>query len=862
VGERVVAEGGTRCPGDDDLAAWVDGVADDALHARVTEHVDGCARCLALVAAAAHDGGVAPKARGERVGRYVVLAPVAAGAMGVVYAAYDPDLDRKVALKLLRPDGPDDAREALRGRLLAEARALARLSHPHVVAVHDVGAVGDELFLAMELVAGTTLRAWLAAGARSWREIVPALAAAGGGLAAAHEAGVVHRDFKPDNVLVGDDGRVRVADFGLARDHELSEASAATRAPLRPGRATRTGALAGTPAYMAPEQLAGGGATRASDPYAFARTLAEALGERDGSSRGVPAGVRAVVARGLAEEPAARFPSMRAMLDALAAAERRSRRRPMLALAIAGVIGAMGLGGAALRRAPAPRDPCESSATSFDAAWGGSTRAAALAAFGAAGRTDAFGSVDRELARYASRFREADRFACAAARIQRTEPEAALERRRACLAGRLRDAQALARGLATVGAAPERAEHALDAARSLADPARCASPDLGTVDGDPLPHDPAQRAAILRFEDELASARGDLRLGFGTDALGRLRALVDTATSLGWESGRARALLAVAGGEVALAGGDPRRTATAAAAAALSAHDDETLTDAWLVIADVEALGHRRAEVETAAEMAGAANRRLGTDPVREAARLVTLARVLVRTGRDLDRALELYATARALLVAARGPEDVGLADLDARVGAVRHQQARYDDARALRGGQEVDHLGVVGSDLVFGWRPASNDPVLLKRVPLAGGAVEDVAITSEKPLVSVLAFVGDDAWFLAGAASSFDRFIVRAPASGGTATTVVKLASGSAPVWAAPGVQPVPGGVVIAGLDTFYFAATGANEAPPFACFRSPRNSAAQWFAAIGSRVFLTRELDDDNGDVTASDLVALDRH
>ncbi|MCA9716826.1 MAG: serine/threonine protein kinase, partial [Myxococcales bacterium] len=150
---------------------------------------------------------------GGVVGRYVVLSRVGAGAMGLVYAAYDPDLDRKVALKLLKRRAGADA-DAAQARLQREALALAKLNHPNVVSVHDVGVHAGQVFVAMEFVEGRTLRAWLAdgpdGGPRPWQEVVEVFTAAGRGLVAAHAQGLIHRDFKPDNVMLGDDGRVRV----------------------------------------------------------------------------------------------------------------------------------------------------------------------------------------------------------------------------------------------------------------------------------------------------------------------------------------------------------------------------------------------------------------------------------------------------------------------------------------------------------------------------------------------------------------------------------------------------------------------------------------------------------------------------
>ncbi|MCA9663106.1 MAG: serine/threonine protein kinase, partial [Myxococcales bacterium] len=198
--------------------------------------------------------------------------------MGVVYAAHDPELDRKVALKLVRV-GASGSEE--RQRLLREAQAMARLAHPNVVAIFDVGERAGEVFLAMELVDGETLRAWIERGPpRS--AVLDALIDAGRGLAAAHAKGLVHRDFKPDNVMIDGDGRVRVMDFGLAREVERAparadeEAAAATTSALG-ADLTLTGALLGTPAYMAPEVFAGAAADARADVFAFAVVLWEAL---------------------------------------------------------------------------------------------------------------------------------------------------------------------------------------------------------------------------------------------------------------------------------------------------------------------------------------------------------------------------------------------------------------------------------------------------------------------------------------------------------------------------------------------------------------------------------------------------------
>src|SRR5690348_661773 len=218
------------------------GTLDDATSAAARQHLDTCDSCRDLVAAVATSSESAPAP--ESIGRYQIASVLGSGAMGVVYEAKDPQLERRVAIKLLRGD-------AHRDRLLREARAAAQISHPNVIAVFDAGIADGEVFMAMELIRGRTLRQWLAAEPRTWRAIAEVFVKAGRGLAALHAANLVHRDFKPDNVLVADDGRIIVTDLGLVR---IEPGTAPSTAPLD---LTQTGAFVGTPAYSAPEQLAG-----------------------------------------------------------------------------------------------------------------------------------------------------------------------------------------------------------------------------------------------------------------------------------------------------------------------------------------------------------------------------------------------------------------------------------------------------------------------------------------------------------------------------------------------------------------------------------------------------------------------------
>ncbi|HRI53215.1 MAG TPA: serine/threonine-protein kinase [Pseudomonadota bacterium] len=288
-----------------------------------------------------------------RVGRYLILRQVGAGGMGVVFAAYDEELDRKVAVKLLRQAG--DARSDLRVRIMREAQAMARLSHPNVVQIYEIGEIGEtaesgkaagQVFIAMEFIEGKTLSEWQRP--RGWEEVLPVYLQAGQGLRAAHESGLIHRDFKPDNVLVGSDGRPRVADFGLARVREADPADPVCVAAISEMSAesllvtplTQDGAILGTPAYMSPEQYRGEPTDSSCDQFSFCAALYEGLyktlpfaGQTLAELRHnvlagnirpppprstVPHKVDAALRRGLATDPAARFASMSELLAALA----------------------------------------------------------------------------------------------------------------------------------------------------------------------------------------------------------------------------------------------------------------------------------------------------------------------------------------------------------------------------------------------------------------------------------------------------------------------------------------------------------------------------------------------------------------
>ncbi|MBA3457447.1 MAG: serine/threonine protein kinase, partial [Deltaproteobacteria bacterium] len=320
----------TDCPSEDELVRMVEGVLDSDSLSAIEAHIDTCDDCAAVVAGL---GAVGQPPKPRQVGRYLLDRKIAAGGMGEVWAAWDPKLRREIAVKLVRPDRTDEGRE--RERLLREARSLARLTHPNVVAVYDVGEAGGEVFIATELVAGDTLASRGGASA-DWRMLVRLYSQAARGLAAAHAVGLVHRDVKPANLLLGADGRVRVADFGLAVRASTPSPIAPTETPSLDGGGlvTRAGQIAGTPAYMAPEQKLGDSVDAPADQYALCIALGEAVAgrrppmdldraemiafvsERRSRESDLDA-LCGLLAKGVSLDPHARFTDMTALADGL-----------------------------------------------------------------------------------------------------------------------------------------------------------------------------------------------------------------------------------------------------------------------------------------------------------------------------------------------------------------------------------------------------------------------------------------------------------------------------------------------------------------------------------------------------------------
>ena len=474
------------------------------------------------------------------VGRYQLLQRVGVGGMGVVWGAWDPELERRVAIKLVRVHSA-----RARAHMLREGRALAKLSHPNVVPIYDVGTVDDEVYLVMEWVAGATLRAF-AEAPRTTATLIAMLRAAGEGLVAAHRAGIVHRDFKPENVMIGSDGRVRVLDFGLARAEATSDGAAGTRG------------------YMAPEQAAGAAATPAADQYSFCVALREII-------QHPPAWVAAIVARGTAEDPVVRFASMEALLTALARDPRRVwRRRIAIASTIVLAVATFAIG---TLHDTAP-EACSGGAEQLRPIWSPSI-AAHLAeharALGPYGELEA-SVLDAWLGRYSERWIAARHGACVA--HQRDEvPAPVYQRTLACLER--------ARGAldATVGAASraplEHFAEAVLAVEALPDAQHCA---LAAASDEVAAPSPVQVPVVAAISADAAKAQY-LALAADPSALALARSVALSAQTLGYRPLIGHAQLALG---AALRDRPEARIAFAASAeAALSASDDVTFVEAF-----------------------------------------------------------------------------------------------------------------------------------------------------------------------------------------------------------------------------------------------------------------------------------------
>ena len=644
---------------------------------------------------------------GGRIDRFVILKHLGAGGMGIVVAAYDERLDRRVAIKVLRPDrfgrlGDTVARQ----RLIQEARAMARLAHPNVVTVHEVGELADHVvFLVMELVTGVTLGAWLRDDARTLPEILDVFLSAGQGLAAAHTAGVIHRDFKPDNVLVGDDGRVRVTDFGIARSG--TEASVVPRRDFAPPNTpfsaiTETGEVMGTPLYMAPEQHLGQPADARADQFSFCVALYAALYRQspfpatsawelfEAVTTGkvlpppgdvtVPEPLRQALLRGMQLEPDRRFPAMAELLRALQPPTPK-RTRVYIAGGAALVVAAAGL--LLLARGSGHRaEPCVVGEDALAGITDAPQQAKIRAAFTAAdplGGAGAYARVHGVLDRFAGAWLTMRRQACEATRVRGEQSEALLDLRMMCLDRRRGELRALTDGLATADAPT--VTGAMRAALGLTPVADCG--DAAALTAPLSPPGPQVRDLVEAQRIALAQAKALRLLGHNDAALAQVTAVVTRAKALAYPPLEAEALLEQ--GDLTDRTGDSAAAIKILQQAIVAADAGRHLfvaAQAWSTLAWIQGYETRElAQADLAIQMAGAAITALGGN-AELSAQLTNYAGLVLDTRGQLAAAKAKYLEALAARERMGEQDDWKIALVLNDLGGVERRLGDYDAAR------------------------------------------------------------------------------------------------------------------------------------------------------------------------------------
>ncbi len=477
--------------------------------------------------AAGEDGTLAS---GTRVGRLVVLGSIGEGGMGKVYSAFDSILDRRVCLKFLKSHGRDGGSDGGNRLLLEEARALAHVSHPAILPIYDVGEFEDQVYLVTEFVDGWTLTEWVRQQTPEPNEVVAALRRAGKGLVAAHDALIVHRDFKPDNVMMGRDGRVRVMDFGLAlRGHTGSDASDGH----------------GTPRYMAPEQREGAVATAASDQFAFCLTLVYCLGGDVDAVRkdpeligGLPVDkhVRAALRRGLSTNPDDRYATLQDLLDAL-----RARQRSVVrvgALAAVAVVAALA---ATLWHQGWAEPPCTGSEALVGGEWNAGVADALRGVYSATGSPVAgqsFALVEQTMNAFAADWTQSRTEACRATEVRHEQSRSMLDRRMLCFDRRLRERNAVLDLLYTADAGT--VAETGDILSAIEPVARCNDLEsLNSLRIDPV--EESHREDFARIDTLLAQAGAQFEAGRYASAFEIAQRGLDEARALNhpWQVARA-----------------------------------------------------------------------------------------------------------------------------------------------------------------------------------------------------------------------------------------------------------------------------------------------------------------------------------
>ncbi|MBZ4413498.1 serine/threonine-protein kinase [Myxococcus sp. XM-1-1-1] len=700
----------TACLDDPQLLDLADGVASRELRARADTHLDRCPDCQARLAGFLRarapstpdtptDAPRTPTTlleappssrrmplsaleRGTLLGRYVVLERIGAGGMGVVYAAYDPSIDRRVGLKLV----------AATDQVLSEARAAARTQHPSVVAVHDVGRVDDRVFIAMELVEGGTLRQHLASARPDWRGVTRLYLQAGHGLAAAHAAGVIHRDFKPDNVLVDRAGRAKVTDFGLARlAAPMESLPARASTDIEPAPHIASTAAAGTPGYIAPEVLAGGRVDARSDQFSFCVALFEGLsGVKPGAPEAreaiarasVPRALLAVVQRGLCPAPTERYPSMDALLMAL---ERAAFPRTSRWLGAAGALVGLAAVLTAILVTRGPR-PCTDSASRLVGIWDASRKASLREAFLATKAPEAesaHAALSQSLDAQVGAWTEAHRDACEDTHVRQEQSEAAMDLRMNCLERARRELRALVDVLRTANA--NEVSGAPQMARGLSDVSSCDDAEALARPVPPPSKGPDVEKVREAYET-LADAKARDIAGRWSEVQALAATVEAAARAVGYKPLLGEALLAQ--GRVKLHERDEKEAARLLRQAVLASQvgrDDDRVIEEMTLLVQVEGeLAERPEHADLWRDLAQAQLERIGGDEQLESNLTFAHGLVLTRQGRHAEAIVQLE---RCIAIRERtqGKDAYVLLDALLALGTAQRGVGRLEEALATQ---------------------------------------------------------------------------------------------------------------------------------------------------------------------------------
>jgi len=700
-------------------------------------------------AAAGPPDGEFSLSKGASIGRYIILGVLGRGGMGEVYAAYDPELNRKIAIKLLRARA-DGATAGGRTRLLREAQAIAQLSHPNVVVVYDVGTFQDTVFIAMEFLEGHTLGYWLQAKQRSWREILDVFLLAGRGLVAAHAAGLVHRDFKPENVMITKTGQVRVMDFGLAREEARGQpitaiplehgapasgasvlapvpdvdldstmkldaaASGEHAAPVASAssansargylrlKLTRTGALLGTPAYMAPEQFSGGVGDARTDQFSFSVALYEGLyGRRPFAGNDVatvmsnvlegrlidapenshvPGWIRKVLLRGMATKLEDRFATMADLLTALSRDPSSRRSHWVSALAGIGLVAAVAIGGQ--RLATNQRAVCDGGPARAATAWGPQQRSAVENAFHSSGQKrshQVFAQMASLLDSYVARWTSMYTEACEATRVRGEQSAEVLDLRMECLNERLASVRALT--MVFQSADQGVVDNAVGAAGALPSPDRCE--DVAMLRAVVRPPDsPATRGEIDRLREEVAKVNALASAGRCDQARAVGAPILQAARRLDYKPLEAEISYGL--GKLFDTCLDTKEALThledAVMAAEASRHDEVAVEAAAMLGGAYADMTHDARAARQWVRLAQAIAARFSGHPLLDAQVGACNAVVLSKEGR-FEEAIKEEQRVLAIRVASLGPSSVDVAMSNKNLGIFLHELGRDRDA-------------------------------------------------------------------------------------------------------------------------------------------------------------------------------------